>query len=710
MENWINDKNQALQGTDYGKDEDSSVKLLTKHKGLELEIDTYSGIIMEMTGTANKLVGSQHPESRQIKTRAEGLARELKGLQQKAKARRDRLVTAIQAHEYRRESQEFLAWVRLQLGAVKSVDTGRDYEHWELLLARFQEFKLRVQAGEDKFAVCEALAKRLEAHKDMPELEEVVSGQAELAAEWRDLINEIEERDRALEAAGEIHRFNRDIAEALSRIQEKGAILETEDTARDTKSAQSHIRKHEGFENDLVALEAQLQVLIDDSAALQARYPGERAARMLAAQEQVLAAWVELQERAGQRKATLLSSADYHSFQGMVRDLLAWSSGLRRTLITEEKVSDAASAQMLKTEHDNLKAEIETREKTFSEVVSLGEAMVAEGHSAEGEVAARIEAVLTERQKLHTAWQHKKVYLDQLIDVHFYLRDVKQILATSTAQEIALSNTECGSTIEEVEAHLKAHDAFQNLVSQQEEKVASLKEHADKLIRQKHFDKDTIQLKLEEVMEKRATVSKLCTHKTNFLNLNFLYAKFIQDANEEMTWMEEKKRKLLSENKTENCAPNSSSNLTEKIKLLQKHQALQAEIERHKPQITEVCTKGNRLVTKNHENSPEITTILNNLVRAWESLQHQSNLISRGLEEARGILDFNNEVSKVEAWIREKELLVSQGDLGKDYEHCMELQRKLEDAGSGATRGVDKERIDQIFQVKYYFECNILTV
>ena len=105
-------------------------------------------------------------------------------------------------------------------------------------------------------------------------------------------------------------------------------------------------------------------------------------------------------------------------------------------------------------------------------------------------------------------------------------------------------------------------------------------------------------------------------------------------------------------------------------------------------------------------------------------------MISKGLEEARGILDFNNEVSKVsffivvvvvvvivpvvvnfvdvfvvvpsihqvEAWIREKELLVSQGDLGKDFEHCMELQRKLEDAGSGATRGVDKERIDQIFQ------------
>ena len=35
------------------------------------------------------------------------------------------------------------------------------------------------------------------------------------------------------------------------------------------------------------------------------------------------------------------------------------------------------------------------------------------------------------------------------------------------------------------------------------------------------------------------------------------------------------------------------------------------------------------------------------MVRAWESLQNESSLISRGLEEARGILDFNNEVSKV---------------------------------------------------------------
>ena len=48
---------------------------------------------------------------------------------------------------------------------------------------------------------------------------------------------------------------------------------------------------------------------------------------------------------------------------------------------------------------------------------------------------------------------------------------------------------------------------------------------------------------------------------------------------------------------------------------------------------------------------PFLQVILNNLVKAWESLQNESSMISKGLEEARGILDFNNEVSKVSFFI-----------------------------------------------------------
>ena len=79
----------------------------------------------------------------------------------------------------------------------------------------------------------------------------------------------------------------RDVSEALSRIAEKSAIVSSKDMGRDLKAVQSLIRKHEAFENDLVALEAQLQVLIDDSASLQSRYPDQNASQ-IAKQQQIL--------------------------------------------------------------------------------------------------------------------------------------------------------------------------------------------------------------------------------------------------------------------------------------------------------------------------------------------------------------------------------------------------------------------------------------
>ena len=49
----------------------------------------------------------------------------------------------------------------MMLGA-RSEDTGQKYEHLEILLARLQEFKRTVQAGDDKFSTCDNLAKCLE--------------------------------------------------------------------------------------------------------------------------------------------------------------------------------------------------------------------------------------------------------------------------------------------------------------------------------------------------------------------------------------------------------------------------------------------------------------------------------------------------------------------------------------------------------------------
>ena len=92
--------------------------------------------------------------------------------------------------------------------------------------------------------------------------------------------------------------------------------------------------------------------------------------------------------------------------------------------------------------------------------------------------------------------------------------------------------------------------------------------------------------------------------------------------------------------------------------------------------------------------SPEIEQTLIRIGGKWKDLLAASENRGKGLEEAREILQFNEEAEKVEAWIREKESLVAAGDMGRDYEHCLELQRRLNAVEDGVA--VDEKRIASI--------------
>lgn len=189
--------------------------------------------------------------------------------------------------------------------------------------------------------------------------------------------SEINTREQRLHAAGEIHRFHRDVSEALSRIQEKNASLGSE-LGRDLNSALGLLRKQESFENELVVLEAQLQFLVDDAHKLKTLYPSNKA-QLQEKQDLVVSAWQDLKEKAELRRDQLQASVDLQKFLTQVRDLTSWASGLRIAMTAEENVRSVARAQALKTEHDGLKVEIEARENSFQGAADMSTAMAQTG-------------------------------------------------------------------------------------------------------------------------------------------------------------------------------------------------------------------------------------------------------------------------------------------------------------------------------------------
>lgn len=256
VDSWLTEKLNFLNNSDYGKNEDNAIKLLTKHKAVELEVDTYQGIVGEMKVQAQKLAVTKPPLEELIVERTHFIENQLKNIQQLLVQRRTKLIESKNCHEYFRETENFQKWIAEQMQTALSDDYGADYEHLLVLQSKFQDFKCRVESNTDRFNQCHEHAIKLR-RTDLAK--DVEARQQELKAAWSRLLEVIDARDKKLTAAAEIHRFNRDVAEALSRIQEKYSVISVDDLGRDMHSVQSLLRKHEGYENDLVALEAQLQ-------------------------------------------------------------------------------------------------------------------------------------------------------------------------------------------------------------------------------------------------------------------------------------------------------------------------------------------------------------------------------------------------------------------------------------------------------------------
>ncbi|KQS43502.1 spectrin beta chain, non-erythrocytic 5 isoform X5 [Drosophila erecta] len=690
IESWLGERNNVLRSTEYGRDRDSAAKLLTKHKTIELELDTYSGIVTEMGHSCAAMVAANHPDSKVLVAKQQLIEKMLKSLHKLASQRQGRLMESLYKHEYFLESDEVEQWIREQEQAASSEDYGQDFEHLQLLQNKFDDLKHRVEVGADRVDQCELLAKKL-IDSESPYANEVEKRQEQLRTSWENLLQLLNQREQKLHAAGEIHRFHRDVAEALFRIQDKNAAL-SQELGRDLNSALALLRKHEGFENDLVALEAQLQVLVEDSVRLQAKYPSNAAA-IAQQQDKVVAAWNDLKERSTARGDRLAASSDLQTFLTDVRDIVSWSSNLRAALQAEEHVSDAAGATALKIQHDAIYGEIEAREDKFRYLNELSDSMVQTGHYAAADVEEKCAAMLDERQKLHAAWNKKKIMLEQKIDLFCFLRDAKQIDNLSSSQQAALSSSDFGQTVEDVQNQIRKHDEFERLIQTQEEKVSLLQEHGRKLIEQRHYDSANIQTILQGVLARRQKVKDLCAVRRYKLEDALLYAKFVRDCAEAKYWINEKQKKL----EADAASYAEVTNLDEKIKKLQKHQAFQAEVAANQGRIQEIQDTGVILLSKQHESSPEIKRAIEIVLEAWQGLLAELEQRGRGLEEAQDSLEFNSQLDKIEAWIRDKEMMVQASDTGRDLEHCNALMRKLDDVDSDMR--VDDQRVKHINQL-----------
>ncbi|NWX12365.1 SPTN5 protein, partial [Aegotheles bennettii] len=678
LEAWIAEKYPFVTSKDYGKDEDGTLKLLKKHKALEHEIAIYQNLMKELNESAQTLPLEGSIQYVEVDAPKEHVHSRLQELQELAAARGKKLDETLVLHEFLREYEDLQDWITQQKLKASSEEYGNDYEHVLQLCAKYNTFQRQLEAAGKRVVACQQLADSL-LNSGHSESREIRQKQKELRNSWEELLEITRLRGEQLRDAKTIQKCYQDLTDALAHIEGKSKSI-PDDVAKDMRGVQTQLRNHVALEHELSGYEQQLQELIHSANHVLTHCSKKQVEDLKAKQQAIVTSWKVLKSKVELRKKLLEQAYKIYQFQTHVWDYFSWTAEIIREMRAKETIRDISTSSLRLTQHQQLLAEIEARGEKYNHVVQLGQSLLLDEEIESKEIQQKLQALLEEKKNVYNEWKQKKEWLEKIHQEQMFYKDWNHLDKLLNSQEIYLKSSDLGSSVDEIEQLIRKHEAFEKLLASQDEKMVSLQEQASKLEKVGELQGSKIQYKLNAIHERKQQIKNLSQARREKLQTTLLLALFYQNLEEAEDWISERMQKL------EDPSIQDPSNLQDKMKLLQKHQVFEAEILANEEIITAVKKKGEALVSKGHSKSGEIRRQVHMLQEHWEKLKRAVAARGKMLEDSRDFLEFLQKVDQVEVWIREKEVMINVGDVGNDYEHCLQLTKKLNEF-RGATSG-----------------------
>uniref|UniRef100_A0A8D2LX18 Spectrin alpha chain, non-erythrocytic 1 n=1 Tax=Varanus komodoensis TaxID=61221 RepID=A0A8D2LX18_VARKO len=660
LEKWIQEKLQIASDENY-KDPTNLQGKLQKHQAFEAEVQANAGAIVRLDETGNQMIKEGHFACENIRE----LHRLWELLLEKMREKGVKLLQAQKLVQYLRECDDVMDWINDKEAIVTSEELGQDLEHVEVLQKKFEEFQTDLAAHEERVNEVNQFAGKL-IQEQHPEEELIKSKQDEVNASWQRLKGLALQRQGKLFGAAEVQRFNRDVDETISWIKEKEQLMASDDFGRDLASVQALLRKHEGLERDLAALEDKVKALCVEADRLQQSHP-PNAAQIQVKREELIANWEQIRTRAAERHARLNDSYRYSRFLADFRDLTSWVTEMKALINADELANDVAGAEALLDRHQEHKGEIDAHEDSFKSADESGQALLAAGHYASDEVREKLTILSDERTSLLELWELRRQQYEQCMDLQLFYRDTEQVDNWMSKQEAFLLNEDLGDSLDSVEALLKKHEDFEKSLSAQEEKITALDEFATKLIQNNHYAKEDVATRRDALLSRRNALHDRAMLRRSQLADSFHLQQFFRDSDELKSWVNEKMKTATDE------AYKDPSNLQGKV---QKHQAFEAELSANQSRIDALEKAGQKLIDVKHYASEEVAARMHEVISLWKKLLEATELKGIKLREANQQQQFNRNVEDIELWLYEVEGHLASDDYGKDLTNVQNLQKK----------------------------------
>merc|ERR1711971_725128 len=385
--------------------------------------------------------------------------------------------------------------------------------------------------------------------------------------------------------------------------------------------------------------------------------------------KEVLDRWKKLKEAHIEKRAQLGESQTLQQFSRDADEIETWMLE-KLQLAQEENYKDPANIQSKHQKHQALEAELAANADRIQSVLAMGQNLIDRKKCSGSEEAVqnRLESIAEQWELLTQKTSEKSMKLKEANRQRTFIAAVKDLDFWLGEVESILTTDEVGKDLASVQNLMKKHQLVEADIIAHEDRIKDMIDQSDSLVDSGQFDSNDIRDKRDNISKRYKHIQDLAAHRQSLLNEANTLHQFFRDIADEESWIKEKKLLVTSDD--------YGRDLTGVQNLRKKHKRFESELGSHEPAIQQVQDAGAQLIAGGGLGGPEIEQRLQQLNDVWSELKFMAASRGKKLEESITYQQFLAKIEEEEAWISEKQQLLTVPDLGDNMAAVQGLLKK----------------------------------
>jgi len=383
--------------------------------------------------------------------------------------------------------------------------------------------------------------------------------------------------------------------------------------------------------------------------------------------EQVLGRYSAFKDATKQRRQRLEDARRYMYFKRDADELESWIHEKLQTA-SDESYRDPTNLQAKIQKHQAFEAEVNAHYNSLESLDRSGGEMIQEEHFAADTVKERL-------IELHRLWdlllrriQEKGLRLQQAQRLIQFMRECDKLMFWISDKELFVTSDEFGQDLEHVEILQKKFEEFQKDLQNQEDRVASVNQLADKLIDEQHPEEETVRKRQQELNDAWEKLKNHTHRREARLYGAHEIQNFYRDAEETIAWMAEKDATLSTDD--------YGRDLPSVQALQRKHDTVERDLGALEDKVKMLGEEAERLTDIHPDQADEIRKKQAEIEHNWEKLKHKAGDRKANLEDSYYLHRFLSDYRDLISWIHDMKTVINSDDLAKDVAGAESLLEK----------------------------------